>query len=171
MPKRRVLVDTCIIIETFRTRAWTALCAKFDVETVERCIEEACTGDPLDPRRTPIDRVELINGLAKRHTVSDLDLATLAIERPDLPGLDDGELHLMAWLHANQPVDVALLISTSDIAAARALHQLHLLDRLVSLEFLGKDAGVSRKNLDAMAAHYREPWMSALRVRLMLDIQ
>jgi hypothetical protein len=171
MPKRRVLVDTCIIIEAFRTGMWNALCARFAVETVEKCIEEACTGDPLDPRRTPIDRVALVKGLAQRHTVSDLDLATLAIERSDLPGLDDGELHLMAWLHANRPVDVTLLISTTDAAAARAVHQLKLLDQLGSLESLGKEAGASRQQMDAMAAHYREAWMSALRMRLMLDVQ
>lgn len=60
MAKDRVLLDTCIIIEAFRVNCWKALCARYDVETVEKCVEEACTGDPLNPKRVPVDRKLLL---------------------------------------------------------------------------------------------------------------
>jgi len=44
-----VLVDTNIIIEAFRARCWKALTAYYRVETVEKCYEEALTGDRLRP--------------------------------------------------------------------------------------------------------------------------
>ena len=40
-----VLVDTNIIIEAVRVNCWGALTAHFSVETVEKCCEEARTGE------------------------------------------------------------------------------------------------------------------------------
>lgn len=55
MSKSRVFVDTNIILEAFRTNCWTALCDRFKIETVEKCIEEALTGNQLNPRYIPVD--------------------------------------------------------------------------------------------------------------------
>ncbi|GAA4357631.1 hypothetical protein GCM10023165_51780 [Variovorax defluvii] len=170
MPKQRVLVDTCIIIEAFRTNCWGALCNRFAIETVEKCIEEACTGDPLNPSRLTIDRQALTNGLAARHIVDDELLALLAIERSDLPALDDGELHLMAWLHGNAPVPATLLISTTDKAAIRASHLLGLLDQVSSLEAMGEEAGIAKAQLRQLADHFRVRWLADIRTKLLLNI-
>lgn len=168
MPKPRVFVDTCIIIEAFRVGCWKALCAHYSVETVEECISEACTGDPLLPGRTVINRDELIAGLAARHEVTPLMLAKITIDHADLPGIDNGELHLLAWLNDNQPLDARLLISTSDRAALRATHVLNWLDMVASLEALAKQAGVERKRLEKFEDHFSEKWMAGIRTALRL---
>jgi hypothetical protein len=149
---------------------WSALCHRFDVETVEKCIEEACTGDSLNPNRTAIDRNALIGGLAVRHTVDDELLALLAIERSDLPALDDGELHLMAWLHGNKPVPVTLLISTTDKAAIKVTYLLGLIEQVSSLETMGEQAGVASAQLRQLADHFRERWLSDIRTKLHLKL-
>ncbi len=166
MAKERVLVDTCIIIEAFRINCWKALCNRYDVETVEKCIEEACTGDSLDAGRVVIDREELIKGLAKRHTVSSIELARLVLENEGLPGIDDGEKHLLAWMHANRPLPITVLLSTSDKAALRASHVLDLLNRVKSLEELAKAAGVDKRQLAKLENHFLERWLSGVRVEL-----
>jgi len=40
-----VLTDTNVIIEAHRTKCWRAVVNAFKVETVEKCCEEAATGD------------------------------------------------------------------------------------------------------------------------------
>ncbi|MBO4123014.1 hypothetical protein J5T34_19995 [Cupriavidus gilardii] len=45
MAKVRVFVDTNIILEAFRTGCWAAICERYAIETVEKCVEEALTGD------------------------------------------------------------------------------------------------------------------------------
>ena len=69
MAKTRVFIDTNIIIEAFRTGCWTAICNKFDIETVDKCIEEALTGNHDDPGHVHIDSDALVEGLAGRHQV------------------------------------------------------------------------------------------------------
>lgn len=168
MPKPRVFVDTCIIIEAFRVGCWKSVCAHYSVETVEACISEACTGDSLLPGRTPIDRAELTSRLGARHEATQLMLAQIAMDYADLPAIDDGELHLLAWLHAHRPLDASLLISTSDKAALRATHDLEWLDLVTSLEALAKTAGVERRRLDRLEEHFSERWMSTIRTKLRL---
>lgn len=46
-PGQVVLVDTNIIIEAVRTRCWDALVSHFTLETVDKCLEDARTGDPM----------------------------------------------------------------------------------------------------------------------------
>jgi hypothetical protein len=170
MAKQRVLVDTCIIIEAFRTNCWKALCQYFSVETVERCVTECCSGDPLNAGYVPIAREELIASLAKVHEVTDTMLVTLAIEREGLPALDDGEHHLIAWLHAHPADAIVTSVSTTDRAAVRAVHVLQLLDRMRSLQDLGKAAGVDRRQLATLKQHFSEDWLSAVRMQLVMGV-
>lgn len=170
MEKQRVIVDTCIIIAAFEARCWNALCGHFSVETVERCVEECQAGDHHDPKRIKVASGELLKGLSKVHPVSAADLLKLRLEVEQLPGIDDGELHIMAWLHANRPVEASLLLSTTDIAAVRATHVLGLLDRLRSLQVLGKASGVDDKQLEKLDAHFQDPWLSSLRTRITLGV-
>lgn len=170
MPKQRVLVDTCIIIEAFRVKCWKALCRHFDVETVQCCVTECCTGDPLQPGRVAIEREELVADLAHIHVVSETMLAQLALARDNLPALDDGELHMMAWLHAHPGEAVITLISTADRAAVRATHALQLLDRVDSLQNLAKVAGVGKKQLSNLAHHFSEDWLGTVRMQLKMGV-
>lgn len=170
MAKQRVLVDTCVIIEAFRIKCWKALCNHFDVETVECCVAECCTGDPLRPGRVDISHEELVAGLAQIHTVDATMLATLTLECHDLPALDDGELHMMAWLRAHPEDAVLTVISTADQAAVRATHTLDLLDRVWSLEEMAKTAHVGRKQLNGLHSHFQEDWLSSLRTKLRLGV-
>lgn len=170
MVKPRVLVDTCVIIEAFRINCWKALCIHFDVETVDCCVIECCTGDPLQPGRVQISRDELIEGLALVHEVDNTMLAMLRLDYPHLPALDDGELHLMAWLYAHPEDAVLTAISTTDRAAVRATHVMALLDRVTSLQELGLAAGVGRKQLENLQSHFEEDWLSSLRLQLQMNI-
>jgi hypothetical protein len=170
MSKLRVLVDTCVIIEAFRVNCWKALCKHFSVETVECCLIECCTGDPLRPGRVPIPRQDLVSGLAAMHVVDKEMLATLALEQPELPALDDGELHMMAWLHAHPKDAVLTVISTADRAAIRATHVMEVLERVTSLQELAKKAGVGPKQLNLLQHHFLEEWLSDIRLQLMMKI-
>lgn len=170
MPRQRVLVDTCIIIEAFRIKCWKTLCRHFDIETVQCCVTECCTGDTLQPGRVVIERDELVAHLAQVHDVSDAMLAELALTRDDLPALDDGELHMMAWLHAHPAEAVVTSISTADRAAIRATHVLQLLDRVESLQSLAKAAGVGNKQLGKLAHHFSDDWLSAVRMQLKMGV-
>lgn len=170
MPKQRVLVDTCVIIEAFRTKCWKRLCTYFDIETVDCCVTECNTGYVGRRDRVNIPLDELKSGLARIHPVDDAMLATLALERQDLPALDDGELHIMAWLHANPGEAVVTSISTTDRAAVRASHVLQLLDRLRSLQDLARDAGVGRKQLGELQHHFNDAWLSEAKVKVQMNI-
>jgi len=78
-------------------------CGKsWERETVEKCIEETQTGDPLTPGRVNIPLNELKGGLAAIHVLPKHDLASFALKYPKLQTLDDGERHLLAWLSAHE---------------------------------------------------------------------
>lgn len=170
MAKQRVLVDTCVIIEAIRINCWKALCQHLCVETVQCCVDECCNGDPLTPGRVPIVRDELVGSLTKVHVVSDLMLASLKLENDNLPALDDGELHMMAWLHSNPSEAILTMVSTADRAAVRAAHVLKLLDRVISLQELAQSAHIGAKQLVKLERHYTQDWLSTLRMQLKMNI-
>lgn len=171
MATRRVFVDTNVIIESFRVGCWTALCEHFAVETVDKCIEEAMTGDVADPRYVPVDSVIVNARLAARHPVAKLDIATLALEYPQAQGLDDGELHLLSYLHRHErPGNVDVLVSTADKAAIVVASLLGLLDVTVSLESLAEQSGLTRGQVGSLAGHYRTSWLDSAKVRIGLGM-
>lgn len=171
MAKTRVFIDTNIIIEAFRTGCWTAICNKFDIETVDKCVEEALTGNPDDSGHVHIDRDALLEGLAGRHQVGKLELANLVLSYPSCHGLDDGELHLLAWLHAQGLLPNALiLVSTADKAAIVATGKIGWLDSLTSLEHLANESGVTHGQINALARHYRAGWLDEIRIKIRLGV-
>lgn len=93
MPKIRVFADTNVILESFRTGCWTAICNHFAIETVEKCVEETLTGNPGDPRHVAVPPAELKAGLVAQHQVTRKELATLVLSNPSCSTLDDGEKH------------------------------------------------------------------------------
>ena len=167
MTQSRVFVDTNVILEAFRTGCWSTICEHFAVETVEKCIEEALTGDPTEPGRVNVPAEELIGGLAARHPVTKKELATFALKHPDCQALDDGELHLLAWLSANGLLpQVMVLLSTADKAAIVATGRLNGLDALVSLEHLAQNAGATRGQLAELKNHYRTGWLDEIKIKV-----
>ena len=171
MAKTRVFIDTNIIIEAFRTGCWTAVCNKFDIETVDKCIEEVLTGNPDDPGHVHIDRDALLEGLAGRHQVGKLELANLVLSHPSCQGLDDGELHLLAWLHAQGLLPNALiLVSTADKAAIVSTGKIGWLDSLTSLEHLANESGVTHGQINSLARHYHTGWLDEIRIKIRLGV-
>lgn len=167
MPMARVFADTNVILEAFRTGCWTAICEHYAVETVEKCIEEALTGNVSDPRRVQVNAAVLTAGLATRHAVGKHELASLVLAHPECHGLDDGELHLLAWLHAKELlVNVLVLVSTADKAAIVATGRLGGLDSLASLEQLAQTSGVTRGQIDSLARHYRSSWLDEIKFKV-----
>jgi hypothetical protein len=129
------------------------------------------TGDPADPRYVPTDPKVLDAGLAARHNVSKLDIATLVLNFPQSQGLDDGELHLLAFLYQQGlSEEAAIMISTADKAAIVVAGLLGWLDFLVPLESMAEQSGVSRGQIAALAGHHRAPWLDETKVKIRLGI-
>jgi hypothetical protein len=169
--KTPVFADTNVILEAFRTGCWTAISSHFAIETVEKCVEETLTGNPGDPRHIPVASADLNAGLAGQHPVTRKELASVVLAHPSCGTLDDGEKHLLAWLLANNLLPSAIVVvTTADKAALIATHALGWLDCAVSLEYLARQAGVGRANLDALAQQYREDWLSNIKTKIRMGI-
>lgn len=156
-----VLMDTNVIIEAHRTRCWRAVVNTFEVETVEKCCEEAATGDKRRADYVKID-VEAMRKSVVVHSVGLLELAELETRLAEPDRIDPGEKHLLA--HALKRTGI-WHVSASDRAAVRAGNELGLLERFVSLEALARTAGLSPQ----FRNHFTEKWLSALRVEILMD--
>jgi hypothetical protein len=132
-----VLVDTNIIIEAVRTGCWNALTVHFQIETVEKCCEEARTGEAHRPGYVEVAESALRARLTA-HPVSGAALFELSQRYPDADRLDAGERHL--WAHALGRTD-EWLATCCDRAAVNAAVQLGWQDRIVSLQDLATAAG------------------------------
>lgn len=171
MPKTRVFADTNVIFEAIRTSSWSAISHHFAIETVDKCVEEALTGDPGDPRHVPVSLEELAAGLAARHVVTRKDLASLVLAHPSCGTLDDGERHLLAWLHSHEtPGSPIIVLTTADKAALIATHVIGWLDNAGSLEYLARQAGVGSGNLNLLYGQYREDWLSRIKTKIRMGI-
>lgn len=135
-----LLVDTNIIIEAVRTRCWNGLCGHFIVETVETCYAEALAGDPLRPGYVTVEHAQLAKGLLRRHAVSDLERAQLALAHTGAEALDAGERDLFA--HAFGRTDAWRAICAYRAAVNVAL-ALGWEERVVSLQRLAGAAGLN----------------------------
>ncbi len=155
-----VLVDTNIIIESVRVNCWNALTTYFGVETVEKCREEARTGELHRPGYVVVDEKALRERL-KACPVSDQELAALTLRDAESFRLDPGERHL--WAHALTRGD-AWLACCCDNAAVQAAVRLGWEDRLKSLEELALAAGANpavRKLKEQFSAARLSAWRTA----------
>jgi hypothetical protein len=159
-----ILLDTNIIIEAVRTRCWNALAGHFTVETVEKCLEEALTGDPLRPGYVQIDPAQLKKGVSKSYPVSSIETMRFALAHPVADELHPGERELLA--HAMGRKD-EWLASCADRAAVRAAFALGWIERVVSLEALAHASGVR----PALKFHFTERWLSDVRTAFFLERQ
>jgi len=158
-----VLVDTNIIIEAVRTRCWKALAGHFTVETVEKCLEEARTGDPMRRKYVAVEP-EHLRGVNKAHAVTPLEKLRLAVTLPTADELDAGEQELFA--HASGRTDT-WIGCCADRAAVKAAFALGWKDRIVSLEVLAQSVGAKPE----LKMHFRERWLSDLRTAFLLGGQ
>lgn len=171
MPKIRVIADTNVVLESFRVGCWKELSTHYSVETVEKCVEEALTGNPADSRYVLVPANELNGGLTSKHAVSAADLAALVLAHPHCATLDDGEKHVLAFLHAKKLLpSAAIVLSTADKAALVAAHDLGWLIGVTSLDALAKNAGIARHKREALARQYREDWLISVRTKIVLGV-
>jgi hypothetical protein len=134
-----VLVDTNIMIEAVRTGCWNALRAYFSVETVDKCCEEARTGDLRRPGYVVVDDNALRDRL-RVYASTPQQLSALDLREPEARRLDAGERHL--WAHALTRNEM-WLACCCDNAAIRVAVRLGWEDRLKSLEELARAAGAN----------------------------
>jgi len=170
MSKTRIFVDTNIILEAFRINCWNALCQKYTIETVEKCIEESLSGNPNNPQHIPVKRKNLVKGLTAIHDPDKKDIANLRLNYPETQGLDDGELHLIAWLYAQKIVPDALIqISTADKAAIVSISILGWLDSVTSLEQLLSGVGITKQQLEKLREQYCSNWLKRIKTKICLN--
>lgn len=159
-----LLMDTNIIIEAVRVNCWTALTAHFSAATVEKCCEEARTGDLHRPGYVEVSEQALRERLMV-HAVPEVRLAELALRDPESFRLDAGERHL--WAHALGRGD-AWIASCCDNAAISAAVRLGWEDRLKSLEELAQAAGARpavRKLKEQFGSARLSAWRTAALLR------
>lgn len=158
-----VLVDTNVILESYRVSAWRALVGGYRTETVEDCVVETQTGLQFRRPERRIDERELRESLAAVHGVADIQRAELAL-RADGIGLDRGEESL--WAHAMRRDDDWMLCGP-DAASLRMGVRLGFRDRLVSLQRLLEDAGFPSSG--TLRHHYTARWHEETIGRLILS--
>ena len=160
---RVVLVDTNVILEAIRTGSFRALSGAYQIETVDKCIEETQTGTQFRKRNIPVDIDELQNSLQKIHTPTSFERAKLSI---DLGGLSLDEGEFMLWAHAYSRNDVWKLCGP-DKASLRCGVRLGLSDRLISLEKLLKVISFRPKTVLKKA--YTTNWHESTMAQILLD--
>lgn len=157
-----VLVDTCVIIEAYRTNTWKSLHNAFKLETVETCIIEAQTGKAISIGQ-PVSDIALRKCFNQVHDVSSAQRAQHAIDcNEGLPDLDAGELDL--WIHALQRQDRWLLCGP-DRASMLFGCMLGHKDKLVSLEHA---LGLLNVKANSLASHYKNTWLSDVKTNFIL---
>lgn len=158
-----VLVDTNIIIEAVRTGCWSALIAHFSVQSVEKCCEEARTGEAHRPGYVAVSEKTLREGF-EVHRVSETELVTLSLRDAEAFRLDAGERHL--WAHALGRTD-DWIACCCDQAAINIAVRLDWGDRLVSLEDLASAAG-AKHALKQLKPQFETARLSAWRTAALL---
>lgn len=156
-----VLVDTMVILEAHRTGCLGVLTARYRVETVAKCLEEAQTGNHRRSRDSRIAEADLLRGLAAVHPVKKHDRAAILTCDPMASNLDDGEREL--WAHARQRED-AWLLCGPDMASLRLGVRLGYRDRLVSLEHLVTLTG--HRPSPGFRRNYTKAWHSEALAKL-----
>jgi hypothetical protein len=127
---------------------------------VEKCYEEALTGDRLRPGYVEVHPAALKERFVI-HRVASLELATFSLNCPDADALDAGERHLFA--HAHKRTD-AWIATCADRAAVRIAFALGWKERIYSLEVLSKPTGAR----PGLKRHFTEDWLSEVRTDFML---
>lgn len=158
--EQTVLLDTNILIETFRTQCFNALASHYQLETVEKCYEEVLTGDHLRSNYVAVDPA-LLKGKLIISQPASADLAALALACSEADALDAGERHLFA--HALSRAD-SWVVACADRAAMRVALKLGWEGRCRSLEVLLGPTGAKPE----LRRHFTERWLSHVRTEYIL---
>jgi len=118
MPTRKVFLDANVIIEAFRIGVWAELSQGHWLETVQKCEQEALTGENSRAGRVSVDPKQLRAGLKASHLVGRPERNQLVKNHRDCLSMDDGEKDLFAHLfvHAS-PLPPIIVMSTADKGA------------------------------------------------------
>ncbi len=167
----RVFVDTNVLLEAFRVGAWSRFGRSYSVETVEKCVEETQTGDPLARGRIDVSSQQLREGLGRIHAPSKKDRASCLLKYPRLQTLDSGEQHLRVWLLLHEKLsDGTLSIATADKAAIVACGDLKCLDCVLSFEKMLRGCGTPHEIVDRLGKQHQESWLSGVKTKVRLGI-
>jgi hypothetical protein len=148
-----VLVDTNVILESWRVGAWRALTGGYRTETVEDCVIETQTGYQRRRPDQQIDEATLRSRLVTVHQVEDRERAAAIVREAMFSFLDVGEQSL--WAHALTRDDNWVLCGP-DKASMRFGIRLGLRERLVALEDLLQGVGYKTR---ALRAAYTSAWL------------
>lgn len=158
---QRAIVDTNVIIESHRVKCWNALAGYFSMETVEMCCTEAGSGDKGESVYVPVD-TEHLRKTARIHRVSTAMIAAAALRASGLNALDPGEKELLAFAITQQ---TQIVISSPDLRAIRAGHELGIMDRFISLEELVETIGLH----PSLRRQYTKIWLAQKRTEITMD--
>lgn len=154
-----VFVDTMVIIEACKINQWSNLCERYQIKSVQKCVEEIATGNQRRREHVEID-VEILVRQIKPFVVSDSNIARLIFADSNATGLDIGEKHLLAFLMTQDPS--SLFVCSPDKACMRVGASIGLLDRFVSLEEMLPEA---KKKL---RENYTQKWLDREKTKIRL---
>lgn len=148
-----VLVDTNAIIEAHRVECWPALASRYNLQTVEKVVEEFNTPPAhMQNLATPEGFATFRASFTHVHPVSRQELAHLVTL--DGPMLDAGEQHL--WAHALGRTD-AWILCGPDKASIKFGYDNGRKGNLTCLERLLSDIG--HPSCARLRAHHGQTWL------------
>jgi hypothetical protein len=171
MRGQRVFLDANVIIEAFRIGVWTEFSQAWCLETVEKCEEEALTGDSSRAGRVSVDPKLLRAGFNVVHAVSRSERNKLFAAHPDCATMDAGEKDLFAHLYSLvQPLSTLIVVSTADKGAIVRAKDVAWLDRLISLEELLSKTGASKSKVADLGQQYTSAFLGLVRTQVLMGV-
>ncbi|WP_271065389.1 hypothetical protein [Caulobacter sp. NIBR1757] len=161
--RRVVLIDTNVILECHKRGFWRPLAGGYDLETVEKCIEETQTGKQRRRPEHQIEEAELRSSFSQIHTVSQREMAEVAVRGGN--NLDAGEREL--WAHAITRKD-AWILCGPDKASVRFGYEAGFRERLISLEELFADIGF--RPPAPLKENFEREWLDGFVRKLILGV-
>jgi len=160
-----VFLDSTAIFEAHRTGIWKHLIVGFRLATVEKCIEEADTGN-LVGNPIQVDTAELRNR-ASVHRVDEITIVDAMVASDfQLSTLDEGERELLACAHGQQ--GDAWFLSSQDKACLRVGTRLGMIEQFVSLEEMANVAGIRPRV--PFRTHFTKKWLLGMRTKCRLGV-
>jgi hypothetical protein len=158
--KSCILVDTNVIIESFRVNCWNLIDGYFKLNTVARCMEEINTGNRGQSGNIPVDTSILYSSFSPQQVTKE-QLIKLKLKLNGLPDLDAGEEELLAY--ALSLGGKVYFLCSPDRAFVNGAAKLSFLDKLVSLEEMTKTAG---GKINKLKYNFTDEWLKKEKTRL-----
>ena len=160
--KRQIdYVDTNVVIEAVDTGCWAALLNHFDIRTIAEVRRETQSGNRPIKGHVVVD-MALFDAKVQVAEVTKAQLAAAKVRSPVISAIDDGEMHLLAYVAHQQD---AWLLTTADRAAVKAAFTLGLDGCLRSLEELSRACGQK----PPLQEWFTTKWLSKVKTDCLLD--